>query len=227
MQTASVTNNIFTKPKDDSIVYKTAEEHGSLNKDDFMKLFVTQLQYQDPMAPMESADMSQQVAQFNMVDLLYKSNNAMEELVSAQNTATYMSAVTMVGHRVRYEGNILQVGEDGPEKFSLELNQPVSQCVVTIQDTDGTVVSKIDMGFVNSGSQSLEWDGTDMNGEEVPPGFYRISVQALDSEGNDVDVPTLTTGTVQGVSYDDKGLPVLSMQDGDEITIDEIRMVEG
>ena len=227
METASVTNNIFTKPEDDSIVYKTAEEHGSLSKDDFMKLFVTQLQYQDPMAPMESADMSQQVAQFNMVDLLYKSNNAMEELVSAQNTATYMSAVTMVGHRVRYDGNILQVGQDGPEKFSLELDQPVSQCVVTIQDMDGTVVSKIDMGFVNSGSQPLEWEGTDMSGDEVPPGFYRVSVQALDSEGNDVEVQTLTTGTVQGVSYDEKGLPVLSMQDGDEITIEDIRMVEG
>ncbi len=227
METASVTNRIFTSSKDDSIVYETAEEHGSLNKDDFMKLFVTQLQYQDPMAPMESADMSQQVAQFNMVDLLYKSNDAMEELVSAQNTATYMSAVTMVGHRVRYHGNILEVGENGPEKFSLELDRPVSQCAVTIHDMEGGVVSRIDMGFVASGSQTLDWDGTDMNGNQVPPGFYRVSVNALDTEGNEVDVPTLTTGTVQGVSYDDKGLPVLSVLDGDEITIEDIRMVEG
>ncbi|NPA95009.1 MAG: hypothetical protein GXO58_06240, partial [Thermodesulfobacteria bacterium] len=99
----------------DQIEYETREEHASLSKDDFMELFVTQLQYQDPMNPMESADMASQVAQFNMVDLMYKNNDALESMVNAQNLASSVTAISLLGHRVEYPGSKIFITDQGVE----------------------------------------------------------------------------------------------------------------
>ena len=226
METGSIPNKLFAASNDNTVTYRTAEEHGTLDKDDFMKLFLAQLQYQDPMAPMDSADMSSQVAQFNMVDLLYKSNEAMAKLVNAQNTATNMSAVTIVGRHVHYEGNSLQVSDDGPEFFAIETEQPVMSCNISIKNPQGEMVASWDKGFLPSGSNTLDWDGKDMNGDDVAPGTYTVYVHAVDAQGNDAKVRTLTRGLVQGVSYDSNGIPELSMQDGTQTGIENIRMVE-
>jgi flagellar basal-body rod modification protein FlgD len=226
MAIASVENNIFQAPGGKEIRYETAAEHGTLDKDDFMKLFVTQLQYQDPMAPMESAGMASQVAQFNMVDLMYKNNDAMEDMVKAENSRTSMSAVSMIGHKVRYEGNNLPVTEEGPEKLSIGLDEAAAECNVTIKDSDGNVVASWDKGFLAAGRSSLDWDGTDMNGDTVPPGDYTVYVRAVNDNGEDLKATLWTTGVVSGVTYRDDGLPELAIDNGPGITIAQVWMVE-
>lgn len=226
METGSIPGSVFTAPRDSTVTYKTAAEHGTLNKDDFMRLFITQLQYQDPMAPMDSADMSSQVAQFNMVDLMYKSNEAMETLVNAQNTATNMSAVTMVGHHVHYQGNTIEVSDDGPGFFNIETDLPVTSCNVVIKNLQGEIVASWDRGFLPSGTNALEWDGLDMNGDDVDPGAYTVYIRAVDAQGDDIKVRTVTRGSVVGVSYDTDGNPELSMQDGTRTGMENIRLVE-
>lgn len=227
MSVPSVENTVYKAADGNEIEYKTAEDHGTLDKDDFMKLFVTQLQYQDPMQPMQSAEMASQVAQFNMVDLMYKNNDAMKEMVDAENSRTSMSAVSMIGHKVRYEGNILPVTGDGPENFSIDLDKPASECNVVIKNSDGQVVASWDAGFMPAGKNPLGWDGKDMNGDPVPEGEYTVSVQAMDDKGEDVSVVTWTTGLVDGITYQDDGLPELTMADGTAVNLSKVWMVEG
>ena len=45
-----------------------------LDMQDFIQLFITQLQYQDPMNPIENNEMAIQLALFNQVDQLFKIN---------------------------------------------------------------------------------------------------------------------------------------------------------
>ena len=225
MEAGVLNSPIVTGIHEDKIEYKTAEDHASLNKEDFMHLFVMQLQYQDPMDPMDTEQMSSQMAQFNMVDLMYKNNDAMEKLVDSDRHRTNMSAVSMMGHEVRYEGSALPVTDHGPAPFDFELEGPAASAVVVIYDENGRVVKTWDTGEISGERQSLGWDGTDMNGDDVDPGNYRVDIQAVDRAGSDIEVTKWTTGVVAGVAYQESGMPVLKLANGSEIGMEDIWMV--
>ncbi len=207
------------------VEFKAPEDRTTLDRDDFMHLFITQLQYQDPMNPMDSADMSTQLAQFNMVDLLYQSNESMERLVESDESRTRLQAVSFLGHSVRYEGHQLKVGPDGPMPFELELQDPAASCVVTIKDEEGRLIRSWDIGKMSSGRHPLDWDGNDAQGRSVAQGTYNVTISALDETGEEVKVTTWTTGVVSGLTYPDKGLPLLAIENGPEIALDKVWMV--
>ncbi len=207
------------------IEYKTAEEHATLDRNDFMHLFVTELQYQDPMKPMDSAEMSSQLAQFNMVDLLNANNEAMNKLVESDRSRTNVMAVGFIGHEVRYKGNEILVKQDGPAPFELSLDDPCVSCTVTIKDLQGNVIDSWNMGALEPGTHSLDWDGTDASGEPLEPGVYKISITALDNNGDPVEVTTETTGIVAGLEYQEEGLPKLVIYQGPSIALDDVASV--
>ncbi len=211
------------------IEYKTKEEHATLDRDDFMKLFVTQLQYQDPMNPMESGEMASQVAQFNMVDLMYKNNKALQDMTKAQNMATSVTAIGLLGHKVQYEGDRLLISEKGVEPFSIEApkDKSITSCTVTIVDDKGKIVKKMDIGPISAGERKkLEWDGKDTDGNELPEGTYKVSISATNENGDEIDITTWTTGVVSGVENAENGLPELLIQNGPKIEFKDIIKVE-
>ncbi len=213
------------KTEENTVEFVAPEERASLDRDDFMNLFVTQLQYQDPMNPMDTADMSSQLAQFNMVDLMYKNTEAMEKLVASDESRTRLQALAYLGHEVRYEGDEIQVTDEGPLPFDVENEEAVASCVVTIRDKGGALVKSWDLGALPPGKHSLEWDGTDASGDQVDPGTYQVKVQALDETGEEVSITTWSSGIISKVTYPDKGLPLLTIENGPDIALDEIWMV--
>ena len=52
--------------------------NNELGKDDFLQLLVTQLQHQDPLAPMEDKDFIAQMAQFTSLEQMKNMNNAVQ-----------------------------------------------------------------------------------------------------------------------------------------------------
>ncbi len=229
-----IPNTAVTPPdgaltKNGEVKYETKEDHSTLSRDDFMKLFVTQLQYQDPMNPMESAEMANQVAQFNMVDLMYKNNSALEGMASALDTSASVSAINLLGHGVEYQGSEIFLGEDGPEPFYLQIPEAgMSSCEVTIRDSAGKIVQKIHMGAAEPGIRKrLEWDGTDMEGNGLQPGTYHVSIEARDINENDLEIQTWTTGIVSGIDNSQDGLPKIKIKDGPILDFNEIKSVQG
>jgi flagellar basal-body rod modification protein FlgD len=77
----------------------------TMGKDDFLKLFVAQLQHQDPMNPMQDTDMMGQMASFSTLEQV--SNMAAENTRIAQNL-TASNAVGLIGRTVSY---VDQAGE--------------------------------------------------------------------------------------------------------------------
>ncbi len=212
----------------ENIKYETKEDHSTLSRDDFMKLFVTQLQYQDPMNPMESAEMASQVAQFNMVDLMYKNNSALGDMASALNTSASVSAINLLGHNVEYQGSELFIGPEGPEPFYLQMPEDgVTSCTVSIIDSSGHKVAQVDMSGAEPGSKAfLDWDGTDSDGNRLPPGTYHAVIKATDINENDIDIDTWTTGTVSGIDNSQDGLPKILIKDGPVLNFDEVKNVQ-
>jgi len=226
---SGMTGPMANETRENDIKYETKEDHSTLSRDDFMKLFVTQLQYQDPMNPMESAEMASQVAQFNMVDLMYKNNSALQTMADAFNASSSVSAVSLLGHRVEYQGSELFVGEDGPEPFYLQIpDDGMSSCQVTIRDDTGHVVQRLDMDAAQPGTRvKLDWDGEDTEGDDVPVGTYHVSIEARDTSDNDLPIETWTSGMVSGIDNSEDGLPLVQIKDGPKIRFDEIKSIKG
>ncbi|MGQ9811833.1 MAG: flagellar hook assembly protein FlgD [Dissulfurimicrobium sp.] len=200
-------------------------DRGILTRDDFMNLFIKQLQYQDPMQPMDTGEMATQISQLNMVDLMTKNNDAINKLVATDNQRMKLDAVGYLGRDVRYTGNTLEVGVNGPKPFDLNLNNACSSCVVTIKDSNGNLIKSWDLGALGKGTHALNWDGTDATGAKVAAGNYTVSINAKDDKGNAVNVTTLTTGTVSAISYQTDGMPLFNIKNGPQISINDIQTI--
>ena len=71
----------------------------TLDKDGFLKLFITQLQHQDPSAPMDASESVAQMAQFSMVEGMNNMQTTNSSIASSLNTS---SAVGLIGRTVSY-----------------------------------------------------------------------------------------------------------------------------
>ncbi len=228
--TNQITNNENNSKLEEKIekLKKDPKQRTTLSEDDFMKLFITQLEYQDPMHPMNSEQMATQVAQFNLVDLMYKNNESMEKLVKADTDRTRLDTVSLLGKFVRYKGDQLYVDKNGPKPFEFDLADPAAQCICVITDQSGRIIKNINLGPLSSGNHKLSWDGTNDNGDKVKPGTYTIHITAKDIKGKQVKVTDWTTGIVSSVEYpkDETALPQLLLNNGAaKIDLGEIEKV--
>ena len=216
--TSQINNNTDAKSVENDIkkLKKDPKERTTLSEDDFMKLFITQLEYQDPMNPMKSDQMATQVAQFNMVDLMYKNNASMGKLVKADTDRTRLDSISLLGKFVRYKGDQLYVDQKGPKPFEFDLDGPAAQCICVITDQRGRIIKNINLGPLSAGNHQLNWDGTDENGDKVKPGTYTIHITAKNIKGKQVKVTDWTTGIVSSVEYpdDNTSLPQLLLNNG-------------
>lgn len=72
-----------------------------VNKDDFLKLFTTQLQYQDPLKPMDSTEFTAQLAQFSSLEQLFNLNKNMEQSINYQESLNNGTIINLIGKTVK------------------------------------------------------------------------------------------------------------------------------
>ncbi|MFZ5758623.1 MAG: flagellar hook assembly protein FlgD [Thermodesulfobacteriota bacterium] len=174
-----------------------------LDQYDFMNLFITQLQHQDPMKPMDSYEMASQLAQFSNMQATLKMSDSMEKMLEYQTSQNNLQLLTLLDTQVKVAGNTLGVNEGVPGGGEFELTENADTCVVEIYDAGGRLVKLIDMGPSSSGGYALEWDGTDMQGNAVADGAYAYKVKGYNALGEQVEVDYRVIGTVTGISYDE------------------------
>lgn len=174
----------------------------SLDRADFMTLFITQLQYQDPMKPMDSYEMASQLAQFSSMEATMKVSDNMEKLLEYQMSQNNLQLLGLIGKEVETTGNEIGVTEGKSAVPSFTLADSAAFCVVYIYDSAGTLTRTMDLGYRNSGSQTLNWDGKDNSGNQVIDGRYTYQVEALSATGEEVGAELRTSGRVTGVEFD-------------------------
>ncbi|MDA8429063.1 MAG: flagellar hook assembly protein FlgD [Geobacteraceae bacterium] len=181
-----------------------------LSSDDFLKLFVAQLQNQDPLAPQDPAAMLTQLSQMTMVEQANNTNTALNNLLTAQNNSTSINSVSFIGKTVTANGNAAVF--DGSSPTSLQYNLPAaaSSGTVTITDAAGNTIRTAALGAQASGNSSFSWDGRDNSGALVPAGAYSFAVNATSTNGTAIAATTYTTGRVDGINVA-SGTPVLTI----------------
>jgi flagellar basal-body rod modification protein FlgD len=171
-----------------------------MNKDDFMKLFIAQLQYQDPLKPQDPSAMLDQLSQLSLVEQSYNSNTALTNLLTAQNNSISLTALSFIGKDVKANGNGATF--DGSASTALAFNLPLSaaSAQVSIVDAAGKTVRTAALGSCNAGDNSFSWDGRDNSGALLPAGAYTFAVSATAANGSSFSATTYTTGRIDGVN---------------------------
>lgn len=171
-----------------------------MNKDDFMKLFIAQLQYQDPLKPQDPTAMLDQLSQLSLVEQSYNSNTALNNMLTAQNNTNSLSAVSFIGGSVKANGNAASFNGTDSTELKFNLAGTAASTRVTITDATGHTVRTATVGELKAGDNSFTWDGRDNGGVLLPAGSYNFIVSPTTAAGGPVTATTYTTGKIDGVN---------------------------
>ena len=186
----------------------TADEIGT----NFMTLLVTQLQNQDPLKPMENAEVTSQLAQVNTVNGIENLNKTLTGIQGQIGAGQQLQATMLIDRGVMVEGDQVLVGAEGATTpFGVELPSPAADVRVALVSEAGEVVRSFAMGTLPAGSKTLVWDGLMENGAQAPEGAYRVSVEARGTSGAAVPTRSLNYALVNGVSVNADGEAILDL----------------
>lgn len=173
----------------------------ALGQEDFLSLLVAQLKNQNPLKPLENEAFIAQLAQFSQLEQSGKLVKLMEQNQATQETALQFSRTSLIGHRVKLTGALVELGT-GPATVAYTLDGAAASVKVTITDAAGKVIRTLTGSGQSAGDQTLTWDGKDQNGLAVSQGTYGFTVSATNSQGGAVTATPSTIATVTGVRTD-------------------------
>lgn len=188
----------------------------------FLKLLVTQLNNQDPLNPMQNAELTSQLAQMSTVSGIEKLNTALAGLVSQSGASQVLQAASLIGYSVLSPGNELAASGKDPVPFAVELPASAGAVSVVITDAAGKTVRTIDAGAMPQGVNGLTWDGKNDAGDAVEAGNYRYSVVASNG-GAAVNATALSFSQVAAVKQGAGGVS-LELAAGRSIGLADVRM---
>lgn len=202
-------------------------------QDRFLTLLVTQLKNQDPLNPMENAELTSQLAQISTVEGINNLKNTLLAISGQIDVSQSMNAVAMIGKGVLIPGSKISLGTDAsdPTKrvatpFGVDLQGHADKVTVKILDASGAVVRTLELRDQETGVLTMDWDGTNDGGQPLVDGKYTVNVAATDADGNKVKAETLSYGQVNSVAYSTDGLR-LDLGLAGQISILDVRKVLG
>lgn len=206
----------------------TSTDSVSADTDKFMTLLVTQLQNQDPLNPMDNAQMTSQLAQLQTVTGVNKLNTTLESLQSSYKSSEAMQATNLIGRGVLVDGNSVTLASS-KGVLGVNLATDADDVQVVISDAKGNEVETMDLGAQKAGVLPLAWDGVpdpkklDSSGKPItlPDGNYTFKVVAKragaelkDATGLSLDsVASVTTNNTDGVKLNLSGKGALTLSD--------------
>lgn len=195
---------------------KTSAEEQS---DRFLTLLVAQMKNQDPLSPLDNAQVTSQMAQVTTVQGIERLNDTMSSMLSQIQG---MQAAGLAGREVLTAGNRLNVGDGAAARGGFELPNGADAVTVEIRNAQGEMVASIPYGAKQPGMQTFQWDGQ-VDGKAVPPGNYTFGVTGT-LAGKPISIDTFSVDAVMAVLPGPAGVR-LSMASGTTLTMDNIKAI--
>ena len=205
-----------------SAAQNTAPASTSLTSDfqTFLKLMTTQLQYQDPLNPVDSTQYLSQLASFSAVEQQTQTNKLLASIQGSFNMLGMAQVASWVGSEARAAMPAL-VDSGAPIPLSPQIAGGSDQAVMLVRDAEGKLVSRVDIP-VNA--KSYDWTPMDATGAVLPDGLYTLTIENYQDGAQ-----TSTTGVelyariveVQGLGND----MVLVMEGGREVPAGDVTAI--
>lgn len=188
----------------------------------FLKLLVTQLQNQDPTSPVDSSQMTSQLAQINTVSGIAQLNSSLTSLSTQLTAGQQTQAALLIGSNVLAPGNTVPVKGGTASPFGVQLPTAVSNLTITVTNSAGTVVNTINAKQQAAGTVPFNWKPTDAAGNPLPDGTYTISASYTDSTGKQYSPTTLSAAQVLSVVKQADGTPGLVLSNGSTVGLSQV-----
>ena len=177
-------NSILNKLGINSNEEVTKTKKDSLGQADFLKLMTTQLQNQDPFAPMDNGDFIAQMAQFSTVTGITEINNNLTNIGSKLEPNRIATAAQFLGHSVLVPGKIVSPDENGEIHGVIDLPAGSTDVGLTFTNKRGEVVKTISLGSQDKGLVGFSW--TDIP-DSIKKNSEQLSIQAFAGNKNASD----------------------------------------
>lgn len=161
------------------------------NFDTFLTLLTAQLQNQDPLAPMDSNQFTQQLVQFSQVEQQIKTNEQLETMMEQSRAASAGTALSYLGRTAILDSKITSLS-DGKATWSYGLPDAAASVKIEVRNAQGVTVYTTTNGDRSQGSHLFEWDGKNNQGVAQPNGTYQIVINARDNDDKAI-TPVITT----------------------------------
>lgn len=185
----------------------TASQNLSADMNTFLTLLTTQLKYQDPLDPMDTAEFTNQLVQYSSVEQAIQTNEKLDNLLSMNIANLGAQAVSYIGKVAQVMGNVMPL-EGGKAKATYTLDKNVVNTTIVVKDMNGNIVYS-EQGKMTSGTHEFTWNGKDSNGNQLEDGAYKIEVTTKVASGETAaNVVTTVFGRVTGVASDSSGVYV-------------------
>lgn len=194
-----------------------------LKQEDFFALLTEQLANQDPTKPVDNDQLVAQMTSFTTADGISQLNEKFESFASSMTSNQALQASSLIGQSVLVTGNVGYMANQGDGMSGVIINDKTSQDTqITIQNTSGEIIRTMDIGTQAAGNIEFKWDGTDKEGNLLPPGNYAVTVQGS-VFGEQTALPTAINRHVDSVSLSGSGAGVVLNLDGDvSIKLDDV-----
>jgi flagellar basal-body rod modification protein FlgD len=162
--------------------------NGILGKDDFMKLLLLELKYQDPTSPMDSEKILTQTSQLASLESAENTNKSLSTLATSLAASMQLSGIAAIGKIADTGSNAVALTKGQNVDFQLYFPDDVTTGTINIMDVDGKVLRTLKVGATDAGVAKYSWDGKGNDGSVLSEGTYYV-----DSSYARVDGSTGTT----------------------------------
>ena len=168
------------------------------NFETFLTLLTTQLKNQDPTAPMDSNQFTQQLVQFSQVEQQIQTNSNLNSLLAQGSSMSAAYATSYLGKVVSVTNGQASL-HDGAANWTYTLGAAGAEANLTVTNQSGRVVFTGPAPDKTAGTHSFTWNGKDNNGNALPGGAYKLTVTAAAADGARVTSSVASAGTVSQI----------------------------
>ena len=176
---------------------KVTENKSTLGQEDFLKLMTTQLQNQDPFAPMENGDFIAQMAQFSTVTGITEMGNEMKALNDKLDSFRIATASQYLGHSVLVPGNVVRANGNDNIDGVIDVPNATTKLQVFFQKENGEILKQLDLGSQSRGLVGFSWDKIP---EEIRNNNEKVFISAFLGDNPDQALATSVFSKVMGTS---------------------------
>jgi flagellar basal-body rod modification protein FlgD len=134
----------------------TSTKNAAETQDRFLKLLVAQMNNQDPLNPMDNAQVTSQMAQIQQVTSLSTLDTSIKGLGSQLGQMQALQSISLVGREVSVPSDKIQV-VNGVAEGSYELDGAAKTVKLEILGPAGNVIDTQQLGAQGSGRQTFSW----------------------------------------------------------------------
>lgn len=213
--------NLFWNQEEPVPVVDGTEQ--TLQQEDFFALLTEQLANQDPTKPVDNDQLVAQMTSFTTADGIQQLNDNFNSFATSMTSNQALQASSLIGQDVLVQGNIGYKSDAATGLSGVVINeQSTTNTELSVLNGNGEVVRTIDLATQPAGNIEFNWDGTDNNGNPLPPGNYAIQVQG-DIFGEPTALPTAINRHVDSVSLAGANQGVVLNLDGEvSIRLDDV-----